>query len=108
MKKLTVNLFLTKKRTPINPEEVNSLILATGLFLLFWAAVWTFSWSAVSNFLTICALPVIGIVFGSRQLITGFHTVDKKERMTALLFGGLLLMTTVLLLAAILLAAIYA
>ena len=108
MKKLTVNLFSNRKRTPINPEEANSLILAAGLFLLFWAAVWTFSWSAVSNFLTICALPVIGIVFGSRELITGFHTADKKERMTALLFGGVLLTTTVLLLATILLAVIYA
>lgn len=108
MKKITVNLFPTRKRTPINPEEANSLILAAGLFLLFWAAVWTFSWSAVSNFLTICALPVVGIVFGSRQLITGFHTTDKKERRTALLFGSVLLATTVLLLAAILLAAMYA
>ena len=95
------------KRQPINPEEANSLILAAGLFLLFWAAVWTFSWNAVSNFLTLCVLPVAGIVFGSRQLITGFHTADKKERRTALLFGSVLLTTTVLLLATILWAVMY-
>lgn len=109
MKKNTLNLTSSKKdvNVPVDPKEVRTLIFIATLFILFLAAIQIFSYSSVCIVMTVFVMPILGIVFGIHQFITGSRASDRNKKYQAFLFGTVLIVTTILLLATILLFATY-